>query len=193
MIPMSALLRRSLTILPLLALLPAVPAQAQQVVKDQSDIGFTSKQMGVPVDGHFKRWDAQLDFSPSQPAAGHVAFTIETASATFGSPETDAEVVKPEWFGVQKFPQATFKSTAIKASGPQAYTVDGQLTIKGKSQAIQVPVKLAPGAAGVMMATGSFPIRRTAFDIGEGEWGDTSLVADEVTVKFKLAVQGMKP
>jgi len=193
MIPSSAQFRRLLAALPLLATLHAAPALAQQVVKDQSSIGFTSKQMGVPVDGHFARWDAQLDFSPSQPAAGHVAFTIETASATFGSPETDAEVVKPEWFGVQKFPQATFKSSAIKATGSQAYLVDGQLTIKGKSQAVQVPVKLAPGAAGVTMATGSFPIKRTAFAIGEGEWGDTSLVADEVTVKFKLAVQGMKP
>ncbi|OYU92416.1 MAG: polyisoprenoid-binding protein, partial [Burkholderiales bacterium PBB5] len=42
-------------------------------------------------------------------------------------------------------------------------------------------------------ATGSFALKRLAFKIGEGEWADTSMVADDVTVKFKLALTGMAP
>ena len=33
---------------------------------------------------------------------------------------------------------------------------------------------------------GSLPIRRLAFSIGEGEWKDTSIVADEVVIKFRI-------
>ncbi|MEN9473835.1 MAG: hypothetical protein RIS48_555 [Pseudomonadota bacterium] len=43
----------------------------------------------------------------------------------------------------------------------------------------------------VTTATGAFPIKRLAFKIGENEWADTSMVADEVQVKFKLALTGV--
>jgi polyisoprenoid-binding protein YceI len=35
---------------------------------------------------------------------------------------------------------------------------------------------------------GTLPIRRLAFGIGEGEWRDPSVVADEVIVRFRLVV-----
>ena len=40
-------------------------------------------------------------------------------------------------------------------------------------------------------ATGTLPLKRLQFKIGEGEWGDTSMVADEVQVQFKLALTGV--
>jgi polyisoprenoid-binding protein YceI len=46
-------------------------------------------------------------------------------------------------------------------------------------------------AGAVTTATGQFVIKRLTYKIGEGEWADTSMVADDVTVKFKLAVSGM--
>jgi polyisoprenoid-binding protein YceI len=47
--------------LPLLSLtaLPLVHAQ-QKLLPAQSEIVFVSKQMGVPVEGRFKRFDAQI-------------------------------------------------------------------------------------------------------------------------------------
>lgn len=171
---------------------PATAALAQQVIPAQSDISFTSRQMGVPVDGRFSRWSAQIRFDPRQPAAGQVAFTIDTGSAGFGSPETDAEVPKPSWFHVARFPQATFQSTAIKPTGAGRYEVSGKLTLKGVSRDVVVPVTLAQSGAQTT-ATGSFHLKRLDFHIGDGEWADTSMVANEVLVKFKLALSGMKP
>jgi hypothetical protein len=34
-------------------------------------------------------------------------------------------------------------------------------------------------------------LKRLAFKIGENEWADTSMVADDVQVKFKLALTGV--
>jgi hypothetical protein len=42
-------------------------------------------------------------------------------------------------------------------------------------------------------ATGSFTLKRLDFRIGEGEWSDTSMVANDVQVKFKLALSGVNP
>jgi polyisoprenoid-binding protein YceI len=170
----------------------AAPAMAQKVVPAQSDIGFTIKQMGVPVDGKFKKWEAQIAFDPKKPEAGKVSFAIDTASGGFGNAETDAEVPKPVWFNAPKFPQATFQSTAIKAAGPGKFTVSGKLAIKGTLRDVTVPVTLVQ-AGGNTTATGAFAIKRLEFKIGEGEWADTSMVADEVQVKFKLVLTGMAP
>jgi polyisoprenoid-binding protein YceI len=167
------------------------PALAQQKLDAaKSEMAFVSKQMGVPVEGKFRKFDAQIAFDPKKPESGKVSFTIDTGSATFGSPETDAEVVKPAWLGAVKFPQATFQSSAIKAVGAGKFEVTGKLAIKGSTHDVVVPVALAQ-AGGVTTATGAFALKRLEFKIGEGEWADTSMVANDVQVKFKLLLSGM--
>lgn len=166
-------------------------AQAQQkLVPAQSEIVFVSKQMGVPVEGRFKKFDAQIAFDPAKPDASKIAFTVDIASATLGVPESDAELPKATWFNVPKFPQATFQSTAVKGLGGGKFEVSGKLAIKGSSRDVVVPVALAQSGA-TTTVTGTFGLKRLAFKIGENEWADTSMVADDVQVKFKLALTGV--
>ena len=162
----------------------------QQLVPAQSEVQFTARQMGVPLDGHFKKFSAQVAFDPAKLATSKISLTVDTGSATLGSKETDAELPKPVWFNVAKFPQAQFESTAIKALGGGKFEVAGKLTIKGNAQNVVVPVTLTQSGP-TTTATGSLPIKRLAFKIGENEWADTSMVADDVTVKFKLALTGV--
>ena len=171
-----------------LAVLASSSAFAQTIVPQGSEISFTSRQMGVPVDGRFNQWTAQISFDPKAPATGKVAFSIQTGSASFGAAETDTEVKKSAWFDIGKFPTATFQSSSIKAAGPGRFDVAGKLSIKGQVRDVLVPVTLAGN-----VATGSFAIKRLAFGIGSGEWADTSMVADDVQVKFKLQLAGLKP
>jgi len=174
-----------------LALLAAAPVLAQQkLLPAQSEIVFVSRQMGVPVEGRFKRFDAQVSFNPAKPETSKIAFTVDTGSASIGAPEVDAELPKAVWFNVPKFPQATFQSGAVKRSGPGKFEVAGTLSIKGQSQDVVVPVTLTQSGA-VTIATGAFTLKRLVFKVGENEWSDTSMVADDVQVKFKLALTGV--
>ena len=66
------------------------------------------------------------------------------------------------------------------------------LAIKGASQGVVVPVSVTQ-AGGTTTASGAFAIKRLDFKIGDGEWKDTSMVANEVQVKFKLALTGVAP
>ena len=159
-----------------------------------SEIAFTTKQMGVPVEGKFGSFSASIALDPKQPATGKVSFTIDTGSARFGSPELDAEVPKATWLNVPRFPQASFQSTAIKATAPGQFEVTGQLTIKGAVQTVVVPVKVTQAGTGPntrSIATGNFSIKRLAFKVGENEWADTSMLADDVQIRFKLALTGL--
>lgn len=169
----------------------ALPAVAQQkLLPAQSNIAFEIKQMGVPVQGHFKKFDAQINFDAAKLATSKVSFSVDIASATLGAPEMDAELPKVTWFNTAKFPQAQFTSSAFKALGGGKYEVSGKLAIKGQSRDVTVPLTMAQAGA-TTTATGVLPIKRLAFKIGEGDWADTSMVADDVQVRFKLALSGV--
>ena len=169
----------------------SLSAQAEQkLVPSQSEIAFVSKQMGVSVEGHFKKFDAQIAFDPSKPELSKIAFSIDVASATLGAPESDAELPKAIWFNAAKFPPASFQSTSVKGLSGGLFEIAGKLNIKGNVREILIPVRLTQSGSNTI-ATGAFSIKRLAFKIGESEWADTSMVADDVQVKFKLALTGV--
>jgi polyisoprenoid-binding protein YceI len=171
---------------------PALAQPVAQLQPAQSEIVFTTRQMGVPVEGRFGKFSAQIALDPRQPDGGRVNFAIDTGSARFGAAETDAEVPKPAWLHVARFPQATFESTAIKALGGGRFEVAGKLSIKGSTQNVVVPVAVTQSGAN-STAIGSFTIQRLAFKIGDGEWADTQVVANDVAVRFKLLLSGVPP
>ena len=171
-------------------LVTAFALAQQKLVPPESSVGFTARQMGVPVEGHFRKFDAQVAFDPAKPDAAKISFTVDTGSATMGVKENDVELPKADWFNVAKFPKASFASTAIKPLGGDKYNVAGKLTIKGVTQNVQMPVTIAKSGAN-LVASGTLPIKRTAFKVGDGDWSDTSMVADEVTISFKVTVSGV--
>ena len=179
------------TVLALLASMGASTAQAdQKLLPAQSEITFVSKQMGVPVEGRFKKFDAQITFDPAKPQTSKIAFTIDISSVTLGSPEPDAELPKAPWFNTAKFPQATFQSNSVKGLGGGKFEVLGKLTIKGNALDAVIPVTLVQTGPNTT-ASGVLTIKRLAYKIGENEWADTAMVADDVQVKFKLALSGV--
>ncbi|MFN7725987.1 MAG: YceI family protein [Rubrivivax sp.] len=165
----------------------ATPAVLQTAA---SEIGFTTRQLGVPVEGKFTKFSASVTLDPKKPEAGNVLLSIDTGSARFGSPELDAEVPKATWLSAAKFPQATFQSTALKGLGGGKFEVTGKLSIKGQQRDVVVPVQVTQ-AGGTSTAVGSFTIKRLDFKVGEGEWTDTSMLANDIAVKFKLVLTGI--
>lgn len=174
----------------LIALAAALPLTTQaveytQVQAEKSSIAFTYKQMGVAVDGRFKRFSSQLSFDPAKPAAAKATFDVELASVDTGAPEGDDEVAGKPWFNTKAFPTARFVSGSVKALGGNKYEVAGQLSIKGKTQEVVVPATFTPqGNSGVF--DGAFTIRRADFSIGEGSWAKFDIVANDVLVKFRI-------
>ncbi|WP_321961001.1 YceI family protein [Paraburkholderia sp. J7] len=168
------------------ALLAGGAAHAQ-LDAAKSTIVAVSRQMNVPVQGSFTKFDAQIDFDPGKPAGGTAKITVDTASYDLGDQTYNDSVRGPEWFDAKTFPQATFVSTAVTSTGTNQYSVSGKLTIKGHTQNVAVPVVLTQ-QGGTQTFDGTLPVHRLAFEIGTGEWKDTSIVADAVLIKFHIVV-----
>lgn len=170
--------------------LPALAAGTySRVLPEKSSLAFVSQQMGVSVDGTFRKFVATLDFDPAKPEAGKATLDIELASIDAGGTEANDEVKGKNWFDVKQFPTARFVSTSVKPLGNNKYEVRGQMSIKGKTREVAAPFTLKPEGAGAVLE-GSFPLKRLDYGVGTGAWGDTSVVADEVQIRFRLAVAG---
>ncbi|MES2149259.1 MAG: YceI family protein [Pseudomonadota bacterium] len=170
------------------ALLASALALAAPLKTDvaHSSVAAVFKQMNVPVEAKFKKFTAQIDYDPAKPDAARATVEIETASLDVGEAEMNQEVAKKEWFNSAQFPKASFNSTAIKAAGAGKLTVTGKLSIKGKTAEVSFPLTVK-AEGGKQVFEGALPIKRLAFNIGDGEWKDTSMVADEVVIKFRVA------
>ena len=181
-------LRSFIPSLAMMLMAAAGGASAQGVLIDRSEIRFVSKQMGVNVEGRFRRWKANVDFRPKDLARSRAEFDIELGSIDLASDESETEVKGPLWFDAAKFPVAKFTSTKIRDVGEGRYEIAGRLALKGKAHDVVVPVTLKKDAAGNSVAEGQFTLKRLQFGIGQGLWGDTDTVADDVIVRVRMVL-----
>jgi len=153
----------------------------------KSTVNIVAKQMNVPMNAKFNKVNGSIDYNPAAPEATKASIDIDVASFDLGDAEYNKEVLKKEWFNAAQFPKANFVSTSIKAGTNGMLTAIGNLTIKGKTQVVTFPVKISKDGTATTF-DGLLPIHRLAFNIGEGEWTDTGMVADEVDIKFHVVV-----
>ncbi len=170
---------------------PALAQSPQRIQPDKSQIRFAFKQMGVAVEGRFRKFDGQVAFDPKKPEATKAEFEVELASIDLGNADGETEAKRKPWLSVEAFPKAKFAAGSVKSTGPGRFEATGTLTIKGVSQPVTAPFALVE-AGGLRTVEGTFLLKRLAFRIGEGAWSDTDTVADEVTVRFKFVTAAPK-
>ena len=165
--------------------LAAQAIEFNQVQADKSAINFTYSQMGVSMNGKFKKFSAQLIFDPAKLTAAKASIDVDLNSVDAGSSEADDEVGGKQWFNTKTFPTARFESGSFKALGGNRYEVTGKLTIKGTTKDVVVPATFTPqGDTGVF--EGSLTIQRGDFSIGEGAWKAFDVVANDVVIRFRI-------
>jgi polyisoprenoid-binding protein YceI len=167
--------------------LPVAAQAPQKVALDKSQIRFAFKQMNVPVEGRFRKFDATVSFDPKKPEATKAEFEVELGSIDLGNSDGETEARRKAWLNVEAFPKAKFVAAAVKSTGPGRYEATGPLTIKGITQTIVAPFTLVDAGA-LRTVEGSFGLKRLPFKIGEGPWADTDTVADDVNVRFKFVI-----
>lgn len=164
-------------------------AQVRPLDTGRSRVAFVyTVEKKITVEGRFPKFSAQVVFDERAPEKGSVKIDIDVAAIDTGSAEGDTEAKRPMWFDTPKFATASFVSTALRRTGGQRYEALGRLTIKGTAREATIPFTTAAAPGGGLRAQGSLSIKRLAFGVGTGLWADTSQIADEVEVRFDLAL-----
>jgi polyisoprenoid-binding protein YceI len=159
----------------------AVWAAGLGIDSTHSTLTATFKQEGVPVDAPFTKFGGQIAYDEAHPEKTTAAIDVQTASIDLGSPAYSAELAKPDWFDSSKYPQASFRSTAVHVVSPNHLEATGTLTLKGK--ALPITVAITVGMSGAQKVfDGTHVMSRKAFAIGNPDWD--SVLEDKVSVKF---------
>ncbi len=165
----------------------ASAVEFNQVQLNQSAVSFGYRQMGVPMEGKFGKFAAQVAFDPAKLSNAQARIDINLASIDTGSSEADEGVAGKLWFNTKVYPLASFVSTGIKSLGGNRYQATGNLTIKGKTLDVASPVTLTVNGNRASF-DGSFDIKRLSYNVGIGEWTDLDTVADDIQIRFHLVV-----
>lgn len=151
----------------------------------KSRLGFSGTQIGKKFDGKFARYNASVALDPDHPETGHIAVTVDLASAVTGDSQRDSALPGKDWFDIAEFPQAKFETTSIRKLGNGSFEAAGTLTIRGVTRPLTLPFTLdVTGTAA--HAKGHASLVRSSFGIGQGPWSTDQWVAFDVAVDIDI-------
>jgi polyisoprenoid-binding protein YceI len=100
---------------------------------------FEADHMGISIlRGKFTKTSGNIVLDRAA-KTGSVDITIDANSLDFGHDKLSAHAKNADMFDVEKFPTATYKSTAVRFKGNDPVAVEGELTLHGVTK----PVSLA--------------------------------------------------
>jgi len=153
---------------------------------ESSYIRFTFKQYGQDVQGEFADFKGRIIFDPEELERAQADIMIDTNSVTTGSDSRDDQAKSSEWFSVEEYPLAVFKTESFTHIEANQYTARGNLTIRGKTLPIVLPFSLditeTEGKAQQAVMVSQIALMRLDFGIGQGEWERQDAIADEVAI-----------
>lgn len=146
--------------------------EAERPVDAESSIvGFTvSARMVFTVQRHgrFDNFAGVVSYEPNRPSDTRVDLTVYTASVDTRDPEQDALLRSTDFFDSERFPTMRFVSTGAATAGNRTLELTGDLTIRGITKRVVVPIKIFPSTGGLAAGATRF---ETEFDIDRTEFG----------------------
>ncbi len=96
--------------------------------------------------GRFNDFDATLDFDPENVEAAALEVVINTAGLDINNEEFAEELRGDDWFNVEQFPQAVFRTTSfVEAVDDDTFIFAGDLTLLGVTAPLNLEVNFHGG------------------------------------------------
>ena len=129
-------------------LLAATPAAAASTTPEKytfdpahTQVMFSVSHLGMSHShGRFGKFDGYFTFDVKKPETSVIDVTIDATSIDMGSKEWEDHICGADFLNTDKFPKMTFKSTAVKRTGPMNGTVTGDLTLLGVTKPVTLDV-----------------------------------------------------
>ena len=167
------------------ASLSDVPSGKYRIDDHHAYISFTYSHIGysTPHVG-FRKFDASLTLDSANPENSSIEVVIDTTSVDSRVEEFNGHLRGSNFFDTDNYPQATFRSTAIKAKGDGKFDVTGDLTIKGVTKSVTLDATLNKAAMHPMrnVPTVGFSAETKVLRSEFGMDRAVPAVGDEVTI-----------
>lgn len=161
-----------------------------------SRVGFSSRHaMVTKVRGAFNDVSGTAQLDAEDMSRSRVRVVLRVDSVDTRSPQRDAHLRSADFFDAEQHPSIEFDSTAVDEVDENQFIVTGELTIRGVTRTISVPLEL------LGVDTDPFGQLRAGLEgsrrIDRKDWGvswntplDSGgvLVSDKITLEFELSL-----
>ena len=171
----------------------AIAADKYEIDLVHSNIGFGVKHLTVStVTGNFKDYAGTIEFDPKDASAFKADVTIQASSISTNNEARDNHLRSADFFDAEKFPIITFQSKKLEQNG-EGYILTGDLTVKGVTKEVSIPVGIAGPVAHPMGGTviglgGQVVINRQDYGVSWNKTLDTGgmVVDNNVTISVEI-------
>ena len=156
------------TIAAFLLSLTAVVHASDPVRITGTEVRFTVTKLGFSdVTGHFREFNADIRYDPARPEQSVVRWRVRVASVETGERDRDRAIQSPDYFASTQHPELIFESRTVRTAGDGRLNVTGEITIRGVTRSVTVPVVIAD-QNGRRTFVSDFEINRYDFDVRGG-------------------------
>ncbi len=177
----------------------AFAADTYQFDKAHTTVAFQVRHIFTMLGGKFQEFSGTINVDRTKPEASSVEFTIQADSIFTNEPKRDAHLKSPDFFDVAKYPTITFRSKSVKANGKDSWLVTGDLTMRGVTKQLTLPVTFLgegkdPWGNEKMGFETSTTLNRQDYGISWNKTLDQGgvLVGDEVKVQVSVEANKVK-
>jgi polyisoprenoid-binding protein YceI len=179
---------------------PALAAETYQFDKAHTTVGFQVRHIFTMLGGKFQEFSGTIKVDRAKPESSSVEFTIQVDSIFTNEAKRDAHLKSPDFFDAAKHPTITFRSTSLKPDGKDRWLVTGDLTMRGVTRQVTLPVTFLgegkdPWGNEKMGFETATTLDRKDFGISWNKALDQGgvLVGDEVKVQVSVEANKVKP
>jgi len=158
-------------------------------------LGFVARHaMVTKVRGAFNDFEGTATIDGTDPSKSTVNVTIQVACIDTRNEQRDGHLRTNDFFAIETYPTITFASTSIAHDGGNDFQVTGDLTIKGVTKQVTIPLEFQ-GAAKDPFGNdrigfeGSLVINRSDYGVNFNAALETGgvLVSEKVTLEFEIS------
>ena len=173
----------------LLNVIPSVSHAAERWILDKS---LSTIEFELPVlfaknvKGSFNTIDGFVELDLNQKENNKAIFYVEVNDLDMNYIRYKDLLLSNVFFDAQQFPKAVVDTKKFSYVNETEFSMDVELTIKGKSAIVPLVINVKRLAEELVQIQSELIFSRTAFEIGIGNWKNTTILKDKVKLSTNL-------
>ena len=173
----------------LLNVIPSVCHAAERWILDKS---LSTIEFELPVlfaknvKGSFNTIDGFVELDLNQKENNKAIFYVEVNDLDMNYIKYKDLLLSNVFFDAQQFPKAVVDTKKFSYVNETEFSLDVELTIKGKSAIVPLVINVKRLAEELVQIQSELIFSRTAFEIGIGNWKNTTILKDKVKLSTNL-------
>ncbi|MFF9116212.1 YceI family protein [Streptomyces massasporeus] len=163
-----------------------------------SSVAAVAQHLGISsVHGRFTEFSGSIEIAPDDVTKSRVEAVIRAASIDTGNGMRDGHLKSPDFLDVERFPEITFRSTGLTATGSDRWTVRGELGMHGVVRPVDLDLAYlgtGPDPWGGTRAAfrATTELHREDFAMNYNQVLQAGIAAIGTTLKVELDIQAVQ-